>query len=113
MSQRSQQRKLAGLFDDLFGHSDHRRWKTKPKGFGCLEVDAHYVAVGLFHREVAGVRALQDFIDQAWALTGQNTEVRTETYQSTFSYSLSESMTGRQSFRQRKGGNRGVVGVGE
>jgi hypothetical protein len=108
-----QKRKLAGLFDDLFGHSDHRRWKTKPKRFGCLEVDAHHIPVRLFYGDFAGVRTLQDFIDQACALASQNTQIRTKTYQSTFSYSLSEPMTGRQSLRQRKGGNRGVVRVSE
>src|SRR5258708_39368353 len=36
--------------------------------------------------------ALQDFVDQACALACQNSQVRTKTYQSTFSNSLSKTM---------------------
>src|SRR5258708_9927829 len=80
------------LFDDLFSGSNHRCWKVGPKRLGCLEVDAQYITVGLFHRQITGARAFQDFIDQACALACQNSQVRTKTYQSTFSNSLSKTM---------------------
>src|SRR5258708_13708471 len=80
------------LFDDLFSGSNHRCWQVEPKRLGCLEVDAQYITVGLFHRQITGARALQDFVDQACALACQNSQVRTKTYQSTFSNSLSKTM---------------------
>jgi hypothetical protein len=55
---------LGPSFDDLIRPQQQRRRDGEPERFGGLEIDHELELVWLFDREVAGLGALEDFVDE-------------------------------------------------
>src|SRR5215813_9220820 len=51
-----------GSLDDVFGSQQQRRRDGKPERFGGLEIDDQLELGGLLHREIGGLRALEDLV---------------------------------------------------
>src|SRR5262249_20643190 len=62
MSALCQKQTSACSFDYFVGKSEELRRNVETKDFGRLEIDAQYKLGRLFHRQLASLRTLQDFV---------------------------------------------------